>query len=345
MKAHQLKDNAALQAYFSERVQKLVAAHHKIMEGWDEVLQPQTPKDVVIQSWRGRESLLDAAKRGYRGLLSNGYYIDLNESAEKHYLVDPLEGIADKLTPEQTASILGGEATMWSEFVTPETIDSRIWPRTAAIAERFWSPQSVRDVDSMYERMAIVSQKLQYYGMQYQATEEVMLERMSGSANPKALRTLASVVEPPKEYDREGLHEYTSLEPLNHMVDTVPPESETARAFRLICKKIAGGNATPEDWQTAHDWLVLWRDNDVKLQPQLAHSDITEELVPVSKSLSEISAIGLRALEDLHAGTAVISEQHAKDLDSVKAAEKPQSVLLLMVAPSIETLLSSERVQ
>jgi hexosaminidase len=37
------------------------------MEGWDEVLQPDTPKDVVIQSWRGRDSLLDAAKRGYRG--------------------------------------------------------------------------------------------------------------------------------------------------------------------------------------------------------------------------------------------------------------------------------------
>ena len=25
------------------------------MEGWDEVLQPGTPKDVVIQSWRGPE--------------------------------------------------------------------------------------------------------------------------------------------------------------------------------------------------------------------------------------------------------------------------------------------------
>ncbi len=53
MKAHALKDNAALQAYFSAKVQKIVAAHNKIMVGWDEVLQPGTPKDVVIQSWRG----------------------------------------------------------------------------------------------------------------------------------------------------------------------------------------------------------------------------------------------------------------------------------------------------
>ena len=56
MQAHGLKDNAALQSYFTARVQKLVAAHHRIMEGWDEVLAPNTPKDVVIQSWRGPKS-------------------------------------------------------------------------------------------------------------------------------------------------------------------------------------------------------------------------------------------------------------------------------------------------
>ncbi len=67
MHAHNLKDNAALQAYFSERVQKIVAKHKKIMEGWDEVLQPNTPKDVVIQSWRGQDSLAEAASRGIQG--------------------------------------------------------------------------------------------------------------------------------------------------------------------------------------------------------------------------------------------------------------------------------------
>ena len=73
MRAQGLKDNAALQSYFSARVQKLVAGHHKIMEGWDEVLQPDTPKDVVIQSCRGQKSLAAAARQGNRGVLSTGY--------------------------------------------------------------------------------------------------------------------------------------------------------------------------------------------------------------------------------------------------------------------------------
>ena len=345
MRTHQLKDNAALQAYFTGRVQKLVAGHHKVMEGWDEVLQPDTPKDVVIQSWRGRDSLLDAAKRGYRGLLSNGYYIDLNQPASEHYLVDPLEGIADKLTPEQVSSILGGEATMWSEFTTAEIVDSRIWPRTAAIAERFWSPQQVRDLDSMYARMAVVGQKLQSYGIEYRATSERMLERMSGDPDPKALRVLASVVEPPKEYARGEMRDYTSFTPLNHLVDAVPPESDRARVFRQICEHITAGTAMPEEWKRAHDWLVLWRDNDAKLQPMLTKSEITAELVPVSQSLHQVAEIGLQTLENLQKNQPVSADLQKQNLAAITTAEKPQAVLLLKVAWSVELLEKSVKTQ
>ena len=342
---HSLKDNAALQAYFTARVQKLVTNHHRIMEGWDEVLQPDTPKDVVIQSWRGRDSLLDAAQRGYHAILSNGYYIDLNQPASEHYLVDPLEGIAEKLTPEQTASILGGEATIWSEFVTGETIDSRVWPRTAAIAERFWSPQSLRDVDSMYARMGEEAERLQHYGITPRATTEEMLARMSGEANPEALRVLASVVQPPRGYERGNLRKYTSDSPLNRLVDAVPPESETARVFHKLCERITSGKATPQDWQTAHDWLALWRDNDARLQPSLAKSDLTAELAPVSQSLKQTAEIGLLALQILKANGTVDGATQKQQLAALAEAEKPQAVLLQMVAPAVELLVKAARTQ
>jgi hexosaminidase len=199
IRAHGIKDNAALQSYFTARVQKLVASHHKIMEGWDEVLGADTPRDVVIQSWRGQASLAAAARQGNRGLLSTGYYIDLNQSAAQHYLVDPLAEGAAALNTEQRARILGGEATMWSEFVTSDNIDGRIWPRTAAIAERLWSAQNIRDVSSMYSRLAIVSQKLQYYGLEHRSSTLFMLQRMSGETDPKLSQILAAVVQPPED--------------------------------------------------------------------------------------------------------------------------------------------------
>ena len=267
-KGHGLKDNAALQSYFSARVQKLVAGHGKIMEGWDEVLQPDTPKDVVIQSWRGPTALAAAARQGNRGLLSTGYYIDLNQSAAQHYLADPLAGDAASLTPEEKARILGGEATMWSEFVTPENVDSRIWPRTAAIAERLWSPQDIRDVASMYARLAVVSQKLQYYGLHHLSSTEPMLERMTGDPDPKALRILAAAVQPPEGYEREQLRHYDATSPLNRLIDAVPPESETAREFAESAKAVAAGNASPEVRRALRHQLVVWRDNDAKLQPR-----------------------------------------------------------------------------
>lgn len=345
MRTHGLRNNAALQAYFTGRVQKLVAAHHKIMEGWDEVLQPNTPKDVVIQSWRGQASLAEAARQGNRGILSTGYYIDLNQPAAEHYQVDPLGGDAANLTPEQKARILGGEATMWSEYVTPENIDSRIWPRTVAIAERFWSPEQVRDIPSMYERLAIVSQKLENYGLNINCFTDWMLQRMTGESDPVPLKVLAAVVQPPQGYERESLRSYNAFTPLNRLVDAVPPESETARKFSELAKQIASGKATPEQWQQAKQWLVLWRENDAKLQPLLLKSDLTVDLVPVSHTLAQVATLGLQALDDLENNRAVSADARQQDLALLKTAEKPQAVLVDMVVPSVELLVQATKTQ
>jgi len=341
MSAHGLKDDAALQAYFTGRLQKLVAGHHKIMEGWDEVLQPDTPRDVVIQSWRGQTSLALAAKQGNRGLLSTGYYIDLNQPASQHYLVDPLSGDGALLTPAQRARVLGGEATMWSEFVTPENIDSRIWPRTAAIAERLWSPQEVRDVDSMYRRLAVVSQQLEFHGLEHKHFAELMLERMSGVEDPQYLKVLAAVVQPPEGYKRGQLKDYQSFTPLNRLIDAVPPESDLGRRFNELAKLIVQGKATPEQWQLARDWLVLWRDNDAKLQPLLGQSELMEELVPLSQNLSKTAEIGLGALDDLSDHRVTEAGALQQKTAWLKDAEKPQAVLLDMVVPPVELLVQA----
>ena len=345
MRAHGLKDNAALQSYFSGRVQKLVSAHGKIMEGWDEVLQPDTPRDVVIQSWRGQTALAAAARQGNRGLLSNGYYIDLNQSAAYHYSNDPLGGNAESLTAEEKARVLGGEATMWSEFVTPENVDSRIWPRTAVIAERLWSAADVRDVESMYRRMAVVSRLLDNYGLNHNRSTEFMLQRMSGESDTRSLRVLADVVQPPEGYQREDLKQYVTLSPLNRLVDAIPPESDTAREFTDIVKQIVAGKAPAAQQQQAREWLTLWKDNDAKLQPTLARSEITAELAPLSHDLAQAASMGLRALDDLENHRTASADLTQSNLQLLKAAEKPEAVVRNMVIAPIESLVEAAGAQ
>ena len=345
MQEHHIKDDPGLQAYFTGRVQKLVTNHHKITVGWDEVLQPDTPHDVVIQSWRGQDSLAEAARRGYRGILSAGYYIDLNQSAADHYVVDPLVNGTATLSPEQEAHILGGEATMWTEFVTPETVNGRIWPRTAVIAERLWSAQSVKDPSSMYSRLDTLSQKLAYYGLPFQSVNEQMLRRLSGYNDPGPLKVLASVVQPPRDYAREDLKPYDAFSPLNRLIDTVPPESDKAREFNELAARIAAGKALPGDWETARRWLTLWHDNDAVLQPSLEKSELTAELVPVSHNLAHAATIGLLALDDLQKKLPVSIETQKQQLSELKELEKPVAVLLNRIVPGVELLVRATRTQ
>ncbi len=136
--AHGFKDNAAVQDYFNDRVAQILRQYGKRMMGWEEILHPGLPFGAIVQSWRGQDSLISAARDEHMSVLSRGYYLDLMRAPADYYRVDPLAGIHG-LAIEQAASILGGEACMWSEFVTPENIDSRIWPSAAAIAERLWS--------------------------------------------------------------------------------------------------------------------------------------------------------------------------------------------------------------
>src|SRR5215813_7036425 len=51
MKAKSIKDNHGLQAYFNQRVSRILQKLGKKMIGWEEILHPDLPKDAVIQSW------------------------------------------------------------------------------------------------------------------------------------------------------------------------------------------------------------------------------------------------------------------------------------------------------
>jgi hexosaminidase len=349
MKAHGIKNDVELQAHFSARVQELVTKHGKTPIGWDEILVPGVPKTIVIQSWRGQEALAAAAKDGYRGILSNGYYVDLGWSAARHYAVDPMSGPAANLTPEQKQLILGGESCMWSEFVSPENIDSRIWPRNVAIAERFWSPQNVTDIDSMYARMAVESTRLEWLGLTHRTYQHKMLQRMAGNATPEqfgALRTLAQALEHQKDYGREASAtvQPTSLTPLNRLVDAAFPESEDSRVFSKRVDQYVGASCKDAALEAAiRAQLSQWAAVDPALQPLQAKSHLVKEVAPASAALSQAAQLGLRALDAAARGTPLALDEKKAAIDALNAAEEQahKSQLILPMAPALQKLIES----
>jgi hexosaminidase len=342
MREHKLKDNAALQAYFNTRVQKIVAKHGKTMEGWDEILRPEVPKSIAIQSWRGDKSLADAAQQGYRGLLSHGYYLDLMNSAASHYVVDPMAGAAANLSEADKKKILGGEACMWAEYVSAENIDSRIWPRAAAIAERLWSSQSVTDVNSMYERLDRINTWLDAYGVTQNTNYDVMLRLIAGTDDIAALQTLVDVVEPVKGYSRPNLAgtEPTALTPLNRVVDAAHPESATARRFSALVDAFLSG-AKPEAEPQIRALLTEWKDNQEKLRPVSENSALAQEVFPVSQDLSALGTAGLQALDYLDRKELAPNDWKTQQLVIVHQAFEPKAQVLLMVAPAVWKLIQA----
>jgi len=350
MAKNNVKDSYELQVYFNGKVQKILAKHQKKMMGWDEIYHPKLPKNIMVQSWRGMESLSQIAANNYQGLLSTGFYIDQPQSTAYHYRnellakrpsgvvtlakedvvtawqfsiprlkgsevkgilamvsrndylihayvklndnhfqkvqidrrlalnqqqinftldswMGPTRGEFDlsqstkligrvlignthynvqgeqfsdfdfstvkllpNLLPEHEENILGGEATLWTELVTEKNIDLRIWPRTFAIAERFWSAKSMNKADNMYQRLMSISIYAAKVGLHHQHQH---INGIRGLVFPETditpLVMLAEQLEPAHYYTRHHLKFQKDLyhqnAPLNSFVDYLPVES------------------------------------------------------------------------------------------------------------------------
>ncbi len=344
-KKYGIKDNDDLQAYFNKRIQIIVKKHGKKMVGWDEIFHPELPADVVVQSWRGPEALAEIAKKGHMGILSNGYYLDHQLSAEDHYSVDPLGGDATALSSDERAFILGGEACMWAEFVNPETVDSRIWPRVAAIAERLWSQTSVRDADDMYRRLQILDTKLDWLGLTHHMNYSKMLQRLAGEFPIESLKVLTDIVEPVKYYARPDTKEYTQMTPLNRLVDAARPESLKAREFRqLVDEMLQSAPRYDKNRYLIETLLKEWRDNHVRLFPILEASFLLREILPLSEDVKMLAEAGLWALKYLEQGQEPPAEWYEHVRPLLERPKKPESELKIMIVPAIRKMVETARI-
>ncbi|MGA9244533.1 MAG: family 20 glycosylhydrolase [Silvibacterium sp.] len=339
MKAHDLKDTSALQTYFNQKLLPILKRHGKTMVGWDEIFAPGLSKDAVVQSWRGFDSLAATAKAGYRGILSAGYYLDHIDSAERHYLVDPLPA-SSNLTPEEQARILGGEACMWSEHVSPRTIDSRIWPRTAAIAERLWSAQSVNNVDDMYRRLWVQSLRLEGVGLTQLSAEGVGLRQLSGTAQIEPLRVLASVLQPVGFDQRYEMQHTSQLTPMNHLIDAVRPDPPSRHGMQVLVREYLANH----DADSRAELVAMfegWIAAGPKAQALMVAAPLLQDPEPRAQQLADLGTAGLEALQYLEKHEAAPSGWAQAKLVVIDQAAKPVGLVRFTVLGPLGDLVKA----
>jgi hexosaminidase len=187
---------------------------------------------------------------------------------------------------------------MWSELVTPLTVDTRIWPRTAAIAERFWSAREIRDLDDMHRRLKVASQNLEGLGIRHIQVREYLLRNISNNTETDALHDLTQISEPLKIYTRnKGGTEYQVYSPFTLFVDACTPDAPDAKPFgKAVRSYIESSNA--EDMEVVKEYLEKWNSIYGRLQQIENQAPLVSRTLPYAKRVRDVSQLLLEGLEE-----------------------------------------------
>ncbi|MDE0691123.1 MAG: family 20 glycosylhydrolase [Gammaproteobacteria bacterium] len=311
---------ADVQADFNRKLTTIIRQLGRRPLAWDEALHPALARDTLIQAWRGNQARDAALAAGFDCVLSAPYYLDLFYPASLHHCFDPggdLAAAEDRLLaddrtrhvreglqwmagfasfpglPDAPAGgegrILGGEACLWSELVDEGCLDSRLWGRLPAIAERFWCGSEAEEA-GLLERTVAFQGSLARLGIVPEDSET----RRRAFPELAPIEPLVEMLEPVKWYRRllgaaferrvSGLGEsgvarpYDADTPLNRLVDHLPPESLASR--RAEAELDAGG-----DMQR---WIEGWRRQREAIS-ELAEVDAG--LRDASRALGELADI------------------------------------------------------
>ena len=295
MQTQGLHDVRSLQNHFTIRIVEMLSRMGKTAIGWDEVLHSDMP-EMVVQNWRGMTTRDRIGAQGLPCIVSAPFYLDLNYPADLHYAFDlempQNEAIAleDRLRKDPrlahvaqgiewtlhwrdqansdnpSTKVLGGEACLWSEIVDEQTLETRLWSRLPAIAERLWTveadPDFERRLDQLLQSPPFAlalrqASALRGIGLTAEQIDIALLlepvkwyGRLLGT---EAIRARIAGNEMPKS------RPYQVDTPLNRVIDFIAPESRSAVqlgkdsdiAWQHLARQVLDQDLTqwPEDTQ------------------------------------------------------------------------------------------------
>ena len=338
MQKNKIADVHALQAYFVNRVNKILTKYKKQVVGWEELFSRELPKDVTVQVWQNPTYLKNASQNGNPVILSRGFYLDIFMPAHVHYNNPDLK-------PEST--IKGGEAAQWTEAADKFNVETRVWPRAGAIAERLWSPSSYTNVDDMYRRLFQLSRQLDVMGLRHLSAYENALRLYSTEENYASLKTLADILTPIKGYKKLFARMMVSPRLFyqsaaqTEISDIIPVDSEIRWKFRnAVNSYLKDKNADSE--KLIRQWLNSWKANNEQLEIYLGSIDQLKKIQAHSKNLSIIAAVGLEAIDKIKSGNGPsvdwVSDAQAK----LKTAAQAYGETELAIVAEIEALVKQQ---
>lgn len=384
--AHGLTTKQQLEGYFHHRIRELLAAKGKSTVGWDEMADEPLPANVIVQAWRSANPLQTATAKGHRVILSSGFYINDLQWADYYYglnMLDPMatqtmtaqdlakvrrnpvtaaqvsDGLVARqvppLTPDQEKLVIGGEAAMWAETVTDEMLDGRLWPRSLTVAERFWSPASVKDADDMFERMLPAMDQLRALGLQDENHRQRMIARLApDQSGPVA--TLVSMVAPGRIFTAHMDAMISGADPVMvELVDAASTDGSQSRRFKINTTHYLAGDKSLAPLLRSD--MLIWAQIAEPFARAAQGRPLLEKAIPTAQDLAALGELGLAALEALSGGKALTPDRIAsgqqllarldnydkasRTMSSITAMKQPPAAIIIQPAADVAKLFDA----
>lgn len=395
MAGHGLANRQAMEAYFHARVRAMLERRGKTVIGWEEIAATPIPNSVIVQVWQVSNTIAATTAAGHPTIVSAGYYLDYLMPAADHYAVDPLDLEASgfsaaevaeaakisplaaaavrpmelkplpPLTPQRAKLVLGGEMELWSELVSDEMLDARLWPRAAAIAERYWSSADVRDPQELQRRLPSVEAQLETLGLQTQALRREMAERLA-PGHAETVLTFLDAVAPVRNFAHNHTiramlrgQAHPPPQSLTALADIAPVDSAVVEHLESDVRRLVSGDHASALKVRAR--LQAWVDNDARFEEAARGNPELEAALPVSKEVAGLAKVGLDLLAALTSAHPLSAEAQQRAVAAVTQAQReadasarpifvfvrpqPPADLLISITPSVRLLLDAAQAQ